>query len=213
MRAKTLLTALLGIFVVIALVVVAKDAKGPAPVAPKAIVASAVPAAQEPAPVASAPDPSPVQSVDLTSTVPPAPESRQKENSHVAESRTAPIPSPKPQALTPVPPTHARKVVATYFHGNVRCVTCRKVEAYAREAVEDGFGGSVDFRTVNVDEPENRHFIEDFQLTNKSVVVAEEIDGKVARWVKLDEVWSLVNDRTAYYKYVQGAVGSFVETQ
>lgn len=103
-----------------------------------------------------------------------------------------------------------------YFHGNVRCATCRKVEAYAREAVEEGFteqiaAGVVEFRPVNVEQPENRHFIEDYQLTSKSVVVAEVVGGSVARWVKLDNVWGLVGNHDAYLVYVQDAVRAYVE--
>ena len=29
-----------------------------------------------------------------------------------------------------------RKVVAYYFHGNMRCMTCRTIEAYAKEAIQ-----------------------------------------------------------------------------
>ena len=32
------------------------------------------------------------------------------------------------------------KVVVYYFHGNFRCVSCRKLEAVSREAVMTGFG-------------------------------------------------------------------------
>jgi len=34
-------------------------------------------------------------------------------------------------------PSH--KVVAYYFHTNTRCDTCRKIEAYSHEAIEEGF--------------------------------------------------------------------------
>lgn len=125
----------------------------------------------------------------------------------------APPPAAAPDARSS---THARKVVATYFHGNVRCPTCRKVEAYAREAVEEGFksevaSGAVEFRAVNLDAAGNEHFIEDYRLTNKSVVVTEEVDGVVARWAKLDEVWNLVGDRDRYHVYVQDAVRGYLE--
>lgn len=31
------------------------------------------------------------------------------------------------------------KVTAYYFHGSTRCTTCRKIEAFSREAVQTGF--------------------------------------------------------------------------
>ncbi|MEO8379892.1 MAG: nitrophenyl compound nitroreductase subunit ArsF family protein [Acidobacteriota bacterium] len=115
-------------------------------------------------------------------------------------------------------PAPVRKAVATYFHGNVRCVTCRKIEAYAQEAVQDAFeqqlaAGTVEFRVVNVEEDANRHFIQDYQLVSKTLVVTEEVDGAVARWAKLDDVWTLVSDRTAFFRYVQGGVRNYVAAQ
>lgn len=61
------------------------------------------------------------------------------------------------------------------------------------------------------EQPENRHFIQDYQLTNKSVVVVEEVGGTVARWVKLDNVWGLVGNHDAYLAHVQDAVRAYVE--
>ncbi|MFO7616170.1 MAG: hypothetical protein R6V75_02880, partial [Bacteroidales bacterium] len=43
-------------------------------------------------------------------------------------------------------------------------------------------------RVVNIDEPENRHFIQDFQLVTRSVVLAEYRDGEVVRYENLDQV-------------------------
>ena len=104
-----------------------------------------------------------------------------------------------------------------YFHGDVRCATCRKVEAYAKEAVESGFGpqieaGLVEFRAINVEAPGNRHFVDDFQLVSRSVVVIDEADGEVQRFVKLDNVWGLVGNHDAYLSYVQDAVRGYLET-
>ena len=36
-------------------------------------------------------------------------------------------------------------VVAFYFHGNVRCATCRKIEAYADEAIHSSFAAAFPF--------------------------------------------------------------------
>ena len=38
-----------------------------------------------------------------------------------------------------VSPTPDAGIVAYYFHGNKRCSTCRKLEAYSRKAIEGGF--------------------------------------------------------------------------
>ena len=106
-------------------------------------------------------------------------------------------------------------VVAFYFHGNTRCATCRKIEAYADDAIHQGFAEALDssalrWRVVNVDQPDNRHFVEDFQLVTRSVVLAEYRDDKVVRWKNLDKVWQLVRDKDGFTSYVQGETREFL---
>jgi len=113
-----------------------------------------------------------------------------------------------PSAQKSVP---AHRVVVTYFHGDVRCPTCKKLEVLSREAIEQGFAkeiaaGTVVFQTVNVDRAENKHFVEDYKLLTKSLVVADERDGKPGRWLNLEKIWDLVGNHDAYMKYVRGAV-------
>ena len=115
--------------------------------------------------------------------------------------------------MTPV----ADGVVAFYFHGNVRCATCKKIEAYSDEAVHSGFAesledGALAWRVVNIDEPENRHFVQDFQLVTRSVVLAEYRDGRVVRWENLDKVWQLVRSKDSFVDYVQNETREFLGT-
>lgn len=106
-------------------------------------------------------------------------------------------------------------VVAYYFHGNVRCATCRKIEALTDEALHAGFAealdnGSLRWNVVNIDEEANKHFIDDFQLTTRSVVLAEYRDGKVVRWKNLDKVWQLVRNQDAFAEYITGETSAFL---
>jgi len=106
-------------------------------------------------------------------------------------------------------------VVAIYFHGNVRCATCRKIESYADEAVQSGFSealeeGDLAWRVINVDEPDNTHFVQDFQLVTRSVVLAEYREGKVVRWQNLDKVWQLVRSKDRFVDYIQSETREFL---
>ena len=106
-------------------------------------------------------------------------------------------------------------VVAIYFHGNVRCATCKKIESYADEAVQSGFPealeeGALAWRVINVDETENKHFIQDFQLVTRSVVLAEYREGKVVRWENLDKVWQLVRSKDHFVDYIQSETREFL---
>ena len=50
-----------------------------------------------------------------------------------------------------------------YLHGNVRCPTCREIEATSEEAVTSGFAGElksgqVQWQVINYETPGNEHY-------------------------------------------------------
>jgi hypothetical protein len=106
-------------------------------------------------------------------------------------------------------------VVVFYFHGNVRCATCKKIEAYADEAIRENFAdglqdGALTWKVANVEEPENRHYVQDFQLVTRSVVLAEFADGKVVRWKNLDKVWQLIRNQDSFSAYIVDETSAFL---
>lgn len=105
-------------------------------------------------------------------------------------------------------------VTVYYFHGNARCSTCLKLERYARDAVQSAFArelasGRLALKVINVESPGNEHFVRDFRLTTRSLVVAGTRGGK-PDWVNLDRMWSLVDDPEGFRTYVQAEVTSFL---
>ncbi len=105
--------------------------------------------------------------------------------------------------------------VAYYFHGNKRCSTCRKLEAYSEEAVTGGFApeleaGELEWRVVNTDDKANAHFVTDFELVTKSVVLVEYRDGEVVRFKNLKLVWQLVGDQDGFLRYVRDETRDFL---
>jgi hypothetical protein len=107
------------------------------------------------------------------------------------------------------------RYVVYYFHGDRRCATCRKLEAYSEEAITGGFAdelerGVLAFRIINLDEERHEHFVQDFQLTNKSVVVVEYREGAVARFENLTDVWRKVRDKEAFLDYVRTDTRAFI---
>lgn len=100
------------------------------------------------------------------------------------------------------------RTVVYYFHGNVRCYSCKKIEAYTREAIQSGFpeelkNGSLVLKTINVEESAHEHFVEDFQLYTRSVVLERRLDDKQQQWKNLDQVWSLIRNKAEFIDYVQ----------
>ncbi len=120
-----------------------------------------------------------------------------------------------PQSSTPSTGQH--KVIAYYFHTNTRCSTCIKIEQYSHEAIEQGFpqelkNGTLEMRVVNYEQPENRHFIQDYKLVSKSLVLVNLVDGKQTKWTNLRLVWQLTGRKDAFLNYVRKEVRTYLSS-
>lgn len=99
-------------------------------------------------------------------------------------------------------------VVAYYFYTTKRCPTCKKIEAYTKESIETNFSrllesGSLEFHALNLDEGENEKFIEEYQLTTKSVILVDYRDGERVDWKNLEKVWEYTGNREVFVDYVR----------
>lgn len=115
----------------------------------------------------------------------------------------------------PAPQPSRHKVIAYYFHTNTRCSTCIKIEQYSKEAIEKGFpeelkNGSLEMRTVNYEHPENRHFMQDYKLVSKSLILVNTVNGKQTDWTNLKVVWQLTGRKDAFLNYVRREVRSYL---
>ena len=148
------------------------------------------------------------------STIPPGGDSAAtKTQASPKNPRVVPTATAAPVKSEPSVPD--RTVVAYYFHGNFRCQTCRKIEAFSREAVESGFpedlkAGRIEWRVINVEEPGNEHFVQDYQLFSKALVLVAKEGSKQTRWKNLQEVWTLVGNKEAFVKYVQNEIRAYL---
>lgn len=134
-------------------------------------------------------------------------------------------PAPEPSAATAPPPAEANaseadapehQVLVTYFTTDQRCPTCLKIEKQTRESVESGFAdelgtGAVRFQAINFDQPANKHFINDYELSFKTVVVSERERGKEVKWEKFDKVWDLVGEPEAFAAYLQQGIAKHLK--
>ena len=121
--------------------------------------------------------------------------------------------SPLAQAAEDAKGAH---VVAYYFHGTFRCPTCHKLEQYSKEAIEANFkdelsSGKLVFRVINIDEKENQHFVNDYQLYTKSLVISLVKDGKEIKSKNLTKIWDYVGDKQKFIDYVKAGVVDFLK--
>jgi hypothetical protein len=103
------------------------------------------------------------------------------------------------------------KIIVYYFHNNMRCPTCYKLENYAKSEVESSFAdaiknGKLEWKTVNVDDKGNEHYNDDYKLYSKSVIVSTIKDGKESSWKNLDKIWELVHEEGKYREYIRNEV-------
>jgi hypothetical protein len=104
-------------------------------------------------------------------------------------------------------------VTVTYFTTRARCVSCRRIESMTKETLTEMFApelaeGKLRYDTISIDEPGNEHYIQDYQLSFKTVVVA---NGNSGSWQKLDEVWQLMGDAAKFKAFVASAVRKQLE--
>lgn len=131
-------------------------------------------------------------------------------NACVAQSAPATTPEGLAPSQQPI------KTVVYYFHGNMRCASCRKIEAYTKEALQSGFAealqnGRLELQVINVDESANEHYVQDFQLYTRSVVLERRAGNKQQHWKNLDQIWSLIHNRTAFMAYVQKQIRNMMK--
>jgi hypothetical protein len=113
--------------------------------------------------------------------------------------------------------TAADKIIAYYFHGDRRCATCLKLEAYSAEALQTGFKKELSdsvlvWRVVNYDEKENKHYIDDYNLYTKALILSRVSGGKEVGWKNLDKIWQLVGNKDKFIEYVQQETREFMKT-
>ncbi len=131
------------------------------------------------------------------------------------ELHNRPVAGNPPAVASPGIPRPGSQVVAYYFVGKVRCSSCRRIEQISRKTIEDAFpqelaDGRLRFLVVNVDQPENRRYVEEYRLESSSLVLAEMRDGKPAGWKTLPDVWTLVEDPPKLVTYVRSEVAAMM---
>lgn len=103
-----------------------------------------------------------------------------------------------------------------YFHGSMRCTTCNKFELYSKEVVETYFkdeiaSGKVEYKVINVEDKDNEHYIDDYKLYTKSLVISLVKDGKEVKSKNLEKIWEYVGNKERFFTYVENEVANFLK--
>jgi hypothetical protein len=106
-----------------------------------------------------------------------------------------------------------QKLIVYYFRYNARCPTCFLLESLAKSEVEADFAdaikkGTLEWKTINVEEKGNEHFNNDYKLYTKSIIVSTRQGDKELSWKNLDQIWQLVHNEQAYREYIRNEVAA-----
>jgi len=133
---------------------------------------------------------------------------------------SGPQESPKTSTASVTPPQELAKpqakVVVYYFHRTQRCRKCLAMQAYAEKALAEAFpdalaSGELEWRVLNLEEPDNEHFVQDYGLTASALVMVRLENDQPKKWKNLDDIWSLVGNEGAFKQYVELEAQDYLE--
>ena len=106
-------------------------------------------------------------------------------------------------------------MIAYYFHGTIRCVTCLKIERQSREIMKREFSPEVAtkrlvFKSVNYDLPANAHYAEEYKLPCPSLVLVRQQNGKDVKWKLLGKTWEHIENPIEFEKYIKTETARFL---
>ncbi|MFP4681616.1 MAG: nitrophenyl compound nitroreductase subunit ArsF family protein [Chitinispirillaceae bacterium] len=103
-----------------------------------------------------------------------------------------------------------------YFHTTMRCRSCNLIEEFTKKSLKENFpeqikSGRLVIKTINIDKEENKHFVKDYKLHTKSVIVSDTKGDEEKRWKNLDQVWMLLRDQNKFNEYIRTEVGNYLK--
>lgn len=100
-----------------------------------------------------------------------------------------------------------------YTHANVRCETCNNIEKKTHELLGAKFkrelaDGRIEWKVVNFQE--NEAFAKEFDVTTSGVIAVLMNGDRVVDYERLEDVWTLLGDPTAFNDYLEKAIRKFL---
>lgn len=108
-------------------------------------------------------------------------------------------------------PRPFERLIVYCFHRSVRCNTCIKMEQYTKEALVSDFAdqledGSIQCQVVDVEQPENDHFLDDYQFVGPAVVLVWIHGEATTHWENLPDIVPLLDQKPLFMEYLRKRV-------
>lgn len=110
----------------------------------------------------------------------------------------------------------ADSVIVYYFHTNFRCQNCHNMETWTKEVVETDFkpqveNGTIVLKIINTETKGNEHYMSDYGLFTKSVVLSLVKDGKEVKCANLAKVWDFLRSSDKFKTYVKDEISKYLK--
>lgn len=120
-----------------------------------------------------------------------------------------------PATPAPSPPGADPVLIVYYLSEGKDCATCNNLEAYTLETLRTYFSadlasGRILWQSLDMDEAQHKHFVTDFSLYTKSVVLVEMQDDRQVRRKNLEDIWDYVYDKPAFIEFIRAEVSDFL---
>ena len=122
---------------------------------------------------------------------------------------TQTTPATKPGAATD-------RVIVYYFHATRRCRTCLGIQATIQKTINERFSaelasGTVSVQEVNIELPENKHFVKDYNVSFSSMIVVAHKGQTTLKWENCEKIWPLAHNEPELTGYVEQKIRAYLQ--
>jgi thiol-disulfide isomerase/thioredoxin len=101
-------------------------------------------------------------------------------------------------------------IIVYYFYAKPRCVSCKKIETYTQESVSALNNSKVVYKAIDLDDSANKHYMKDYKLFTKAVVLSEIKNGEEVKSKNLVDIWTKLGDEKAFKGYVTREIKTYL---
>jgi hypothetical protein len=107
------------------------------------------------------------------------------------------------------------KIIVYYFHATRRCPTCLGIQDNIEQTINEKFAdeataGKLAFEELNFEEDANKHFVDEYQLSFSTMIVAAQADGRTVKWENAEKVWDFAHTPPELTAYVEKMVRTYL---
>jgi len=100
-----------------------------------------------------------------------------------------------------------------YLHSTFRCITCNTIEKMTKQLLDTKYAKETKNKKIifsEVDFQSNIKLAKKFSIVSSCVVVAEEKNGEILDFKRLDDIWTLLKNTNEFNTYISNAINPFL---